>query len=163
MCMGGCLLDTRITDKIDTYTEHFAINYSNEILDFAENIFPDYIFVRREKKQQYGYCTHCRKEFPTSGLVHKKTTKCPGCKEDVIIQSVGMSRSYMVNEAYFIYYDKSVIDPNVIVARGICAVEDYTGSDYRTVKPEMMDRTLYVFKLGEPVMLKRYAYYTSNK
>jgi predicted RNA-binding Zn-ribbon protein involved in translation (DUF1610 family) len=147
------------TDRLKEYTDHFSKEYSKDILEFAVRTFPDYIFTRRVKKQQFGFCTACKKEFKTSGLKHKASVKCPKCGEDVIIQSSGMGRGYMINETYFIYYEKSAIDPEAIVARGVHAVEDYR-KDYKHVKPLMTDRTLYIFKIGEAVMLKRYTWYS---
>lgn len=146
-------------NNLKQYTDHFSKEYSPEILKFAEGIFPDYIFTRKIKDQQFGYCTACGNEFKTEGLKHKAKIKCPGCKEQVFVQSSGMKRSKMINEAYFIYYEKSIIDPEAIVARGVYAVEDYR-REYRNVKPKLADRTLYVFKIGEAVMLKRYVWYS---
>jgi predicted RNA-binding Zn-ribbon protein involved in translation (DUF1610 family) len=146
-------------DHLKEYTDHFSKQYSQDVLEYAVSIFPDYIFTKRVKKQQYGFCTACKKEFKTSGLKHKSSVKCPKCGEDIIVQSSGMRRGYMVNEAYFIYYEKSAIDPDVIVARGIYAIEDYR-KDYKNVKPLIADRTLYIFKIGEAVMLKRYVWYS---
>ncbi|RJQ25543.1 MAG: hypothetical protein C4589_11125 [Peptococcaceae bacterium] len=52
--------------------DHFTLGISQEIKDFATNaVFRHsrYIFTRREGKRQYGYCTHCRKEFQTRGYL----------------------------------------------------------------------------------------------
>lgn len=145
--------------RASLYLKHFNKEYSPEILEFANKLFPDYIFTWREGKQQYGYCTACKNEFKTEGLHHKYIVICPKCKEEVTVQSSGISRTRMINQVYFIYYEKSAVDPEAIVARGIYGVEDFTVKDFKSVEPKLIDKTLYVFKIGESVMLSRYTYY----
>lgn len=141
--------------------KHFTDTYSSEILAYADKILPNYLWVWRVKKDQYGYCTACKNEFQLNGSYrHKDSTRCPHCNQPVFVQSANISRKYMINEAYFVYYEKSAVDPNVIVARGIYAVEDFRDNNFRAVRPILADRTRYVFKVGDSVMLARNVWYS---
>lgn len=153
------------------YLGHFTKELSPSIKQYAtEEVFKNsrYIFTRREGNQQWGYCTHCRTEFKTDGLRHKgkKIEQypfgddyiCPNCKSMCAVKASGIKRAYMVDKAYFVYYEKSVINPNTIVARGIYAIRDYT-QDYQNVETQYLEEAWYIFEMGNSVMLSRHGYY----
>lgn len=142
--------------------KHFSKSYSSQIVKFAEDhIFRRYIFVvNRQMKpgrKRIGYCTYCRKEFPAPDMPHKSERNCPKCGSKCTVIHDWRGHSRMIEKAYFVYYEKSVIDPNVIVARGIYAIKDYT-KKFKGVKIQMADKTRYIFEPGNPVMFKRYAW-----
>lgn len=88
---------------------------------------------------------------------------CPDCGSLCTVKASGRGRKYMVDYAYFVYYEKSIQDPDVIVARGIRVRRDYRG-DYRKVQTEFYPEALYVFEMGRPTMLKKYyEYYKGTK
>ena len=143
---------------------HFSSDLSDEIKRFAMHVVflkSRYIFTWRQGKQQFGYCTHCGVHYQTNGLYHKEKAHCPHCDSYCLIQASGISRKYMVDYAYFLYYEKSIVDPNVIVARGIYAVRDYRG-DYTKVKTQYAEAAHYVFQLGGGAMAKRSCYYDTK-
>lgn len=147
----------------ETLLEHFPKKISKTIVDYANNEalkFSRYIFTRREGKKQYGYCTHCKSEFITNGIRHNKDIECPMCKSFCIVKASGLGRSTMVDEAYFVYYEKSILNPKSIVARGIYTIRDYTG-DYKKVETEYSPVALYVFEMGNSRSTRRYAYHNS--
>jgi len=149
-------------DRNKEYTEHFSKDISDGIKEYAIEQafkFSRYIFTRKEKKQQYGYCTHCKTEFKTDGLKHNEESTCPNCKSKVMVRSSGMGRKYMIDNVYFVFYEKSIKDPNVLIARGIQAQRDYR-YDYTRVKTDYFLIAMYVFDSvkGESVMLK-HSYY----
>jgi DNA-directed RNA polymerase subunit RPC12/RpoP len=155
----------KIVDDYELHqiSAHFSPGLSQEIKTYAEEVVfkgSRYIFTRRLGKHQYGYCTYCKKEFKTDGLKHNQEALCPECGSSCIIKGSGMGRGKMVDEGYFVYYEKSLIVPEAIVARGIYAVRDYTG-DYQKVKTQYKVIAFYVFKMGQSIMLKRSAYYSS--
>ncbi|MBU3098359.1 PcfJ domain-containing protein [Clostridium sp. DSM 17811] len=144
------------------YTDHFSPDISNEIKEYAIEKafkFSRYIFTRKDKKQQYGYCTYCESEFKTNGLKHNEETTCPRCRSKVMVRSGGMGRKYMIDTVYFVYYEKSIKDPNVLIARGIQVQRDYR-YDYTRVKTDYFLMAMYVFDAikSESVMLK-HSYY----
>lgn len=154
--------------KDDNYQDifaHFTKTISQEIIDYATNIafeWSRYIFTWRKGKQQYGYCTHCKNEFKTEGLKHNGAFQCPCCHSNCKVKASGISRKKMIDEVYFVYYEKSAINPQGITARGIYAVRDYRG-DFRKVETIFETKALYVFEPGHSVMIHRpYLYYSPN-
>lgn len=156
----------KLTDlELKEHLVHFQKDISLDIKKYAiDTIFKAsrYIFTSRLGKQQYGYCTHCSEEFKTNGLRHKTNAVCPKCKSDCIVKASGRGRMRMVDEAYFVYYEKSVHDPKVIVARGIYAVRDYSGN-YHFVKTLYLERAWYIFQIGNSVMIDIEGYYSQAK
>lgn len=147
------------------YLEHFPPIISKELTDFVLNeVFLEsrYIFTHREGKVQKGYCTHCNQEFVTEGYKHNEQVMCPFCYSTCIAKASGRGRKNLLARAYFVYYEKSVIDPKVIVARGIEAYRDYDG-DYKKVETEYYNAVWYVFdpKNG-PVMFSKSQWYGKN-
>ena len=152
MTMTIAKCHAHIPNKLTPEIEKFAIE---EVFEHQR-----YIFTRREGKQQYGYCTYCHKDFPTPGYRHNWEVTCPECGSICFVKASGISRKKMVNEAYFTYYLKSAIDPQAIVAIGLYAVRDFSGS-YRGVKTKYIDMNLYVFKPGVGGhAFTRWAYYS---
>lgn len=141
------------------YLKHFSATISQEIQEYVieEPLkFSRYIFTHREGKQQKGYCTHCKTEFKTNGgLKHKQKTTCPKCNSQCKVQSSGLGRKYMKDGAIIEYYEKSLIDPNVMVARVIHVSKDYS-QDYKKTKIKYDVLALYVFKMNESKMYKSY-------
>lgn len=151
-----------IVDKNKEYADNFSPDVSQEIKKYAieEALkFSRYIFVHKDKKQQYGYCTYCETEFKTDGLKHNEETTCPNCRSKVMVKSGGQGRKYMIDSVYFVYYEKSIKDPNVLIARGIQAQRDYR-YDYTRIKTDYFLMAMYVFDAikRESVMLK-HSYY----
>lgn len=140
----------------DNFLKHFSDDYSEEIKKFAIEgplKFSRYIFTHRVKNQQYGYCTHCNREFKTQGLKHNEKTYCPHCNSEAKVKASGKGRKYMFDETYFVYYEKSLIDPNIITARGIYGVRDYS-DDYRFIETKLSTSAYYIFKIGSPLMFR---------
>lgn len=142
----------------EEYIKHFSKELSDDIKKYAEEEalkFSRYIFTHREGKQQYGYCTHCKKEFiRTNGLKHNEKTVCPYCQSECVVKASGLGRKKMIDEAIFEYYEKSIINPSIIVAREIRVTKDYRGS-YQNAKASYSILALYIFEMGKSVMLSR--------
>ena len=151
---------------------HF-VELSQEIKDYSDRLFKHYIFTWNIKNKQFCHCTHCNREFDSTyvqirsegaftkslKLKHNSFAVCPHCNTSCIVKNSAFGRSQMIDYVYYTYYEKSVIDPqNVIVARGIYAVRDYTG-DFRKVKTRFAEDTMYVFSMFGSSMYSRYVYY----
>lgn len=162
-------------NEIKDYLKNFGKNLiTKEIKEFAiEEALKHsrYMFIERrgkyrysydplteEKislgKQQYGYCTYCNKEYETEGLKHNQETMCPGCGSTVKVKSSGISRKYLRDRAYFVHYEKSKIDKEVIVAKGIYVSRDYSG-DYKKIVSDYTVEALYIFEIKNPIMLTK--------
>ncbi|HBV87047.1 MAG TPA: hypothetical protein DEF42_10440 [Desulfosporosinus sp.] len=147
------------------YMDHFPEGLSPDILRYAtEMVFlhSRYIFTRRQGKQQYGYCTHCKQVFKTDGYSHNSSKTCPECNSTCTVKASGLGRKKLIDEAYFVYYEKSTKDPGVIIARGVYAVRDYS-ENYYCVQTLCVERTRYIFTMGKCLMFERYGYYSMAK
>jgi hypothetical protein len=78
---------------------------------------------------------------------------CPNCGSECIVRYSGLGHSNLRDYAYFVYYEKSQLDPNVIVARGIHAARDY-GRGYKNIKTLLETEVYYTFeykKMGKMI------------
>lgn len=144
---------------------HFPKSIDKSIHDYAKNVaflWSRYAFTFREGKQQLGYCTHCENEFPTTGLKHNTLTDCPHCSSECTVKASGRGRGRMLDEAYFVYYEKSCINPQAVIARGFYAVRDYTGDDYTKIETLIETKACYLFEPGRSVLLHRPVWYSSS-
>lgn len=147
--------------EVKELLKHVNMKITKDIEDYAINtvfLYRRYIFTQRIGKQQYCYCTHCHKEFYSNGLKHNKKATCPHCRSNCIVKASGYKRKRLVDTAYFVFYEKSVIDPNVVVAKGIYARRDFR-NDYKNVKTEYFIEAIYIFKMGKSYMLENSWYY----
>lgn len=161
---------------ISKYLKHFSKGISPAIKKYArDDVFlkSRYIFTYSIGSTQLGYCTHCKKDFPTSivkeadkdtltvnhKLKHNGRAVCPRCGSMCIVKASGVGRKYLSDDAYFVFYEKSKIDPQAIVARGFYAIRNYSG-DYRKVKTKFIEEAKYIFMNGNSTMLKGYWSYS---
>lgn len=151
--------DKAIARKIKDTLKHFPNKIGKEIHDYVINnvlLESRYIFTWTSKGKQIGYCTHCKKEHkPMYRLKHKTKTKCPKCNSTCRVQAVGYSRKYMIDQAYFVYYEKSKADKEAVIARGFTVKMNFSG-DHKNVKPEYETDARYLFEMGNPVFINTY-------
>lgn len=140
--------------------KHFS-QFSEVITDYATNVAlagSRYIFVQKSRTigtLVTGYCTSCRSEFfidePVKEIKQSGETVCPRCKVKAMYKKAWVGHKNLQDSAYFLWYDKSLIDDQTITARWMYCSRDY-GEDFRNVETKCMDATLYTFKLGESAM-----------
>lgn len=151
--------DEAALQKIDSTLAHFPEDISKDIHDYVINdvlLESRYIFTTRKNDKQFGFCTHCKNEFePVYRLKHKTKTMCPNCNSKCKVQAAGYSRKYMVDEAYFVFYEKSKINKEAVIARGFTVCMDFSG-DYKSAKPKFNIEARYLFEMGNPVFIKTY-------
>jgi hypothetical protein len=165
-------MDKKVEEYLKHFSSEFSkeiIDYATNAMLLESR----YIFVTTIKKQQYGYCTHCNSEFKThlqkptekqtaemeqcgchaayymqseyEKQKHGEKSECPVCKSTCTVRYSGLGHSRLLDSAYFVYYEKSVLDPKVIVARGILAWRDYT-TDYKNIKTKLHTDYYYIFE-----------------
>lgn len=147
------------------FAAHFSKTVSKEIKDYVTNVVfksSRYIFIRRVSGVQFGYCTHCNKRFSTDGtLKHNNKATCPKCKSDCYIKNHGTSRKYMTDRAFFVYYEKSKVNPQAIVARAFIVWRNYS-NDYTNVQTEYVNTAKYLFEPGNAEMYENYPWNDSK-
>lgn len=150
------LKEIKEVEIIENTMIHFPEDISEDIHDYVINdVLKDsrYIFTTRKGKKQFGYCTHCKEEYETCALKHKEESKCIKCGSKCIVQSSGMGRKYMVDSAYFVYYEKSQANEKAMIARGFEVSMDFSG-EYRNVDPKLQTMARYLFEMDNPVFIK---------
>lgn len=158
--------DKAIAKKIKDTLKHFPNKINKRIHDYVINdvlIESRYIFTTRKKGKQFGYCTHCKSEYETEAykLKHKTKMGCPECRSICEVRASGYSRKYMIDKAYFVYYEKSKINKEAIIARGFTVWMDWSG-DYKNVKPQYETDARYLFEMGNPVFIKTFYSWPDN-
>ncbi|WFR64286.1 PcfJ domain-containing protein [Paenibacillus amylolyticus] len=142
--------------EYEKFISHFPEMISKALVRYVTDTVlaqSRYLFIRTSKVAkgiQSAYCTHCQKQhFPDIKLKHKQDekVKCPHCKSMCEVRAAGLGRSRMVDKAVLVWYEKSVIDPQAIIARVIDVRRDYSGS-YLDVKTEYCSSHQYLFLPG---------------
>lgn len=149
--------------NFNQFSKHFPEKQSEAFVDYVENVAmlsSRYIFTWRSGRKQYGYCTYCKTESETPGIRHNEFYTCPSCESHCGVRASGKGRKRMVDEAYVVWYDKSLLNEQAITARGVLVVRDYR-EDYRDVTTQISVRAEYLFEPGNSVMLDHpYLYYS---
>lgn len=137
---------------------HIPTEFSEEVKRYARDVVLErsrYLFVRRENKELVGYCTHCQQEHAYIDAVkYGQEIKCIHCKSICIMKQNGRGRKYLNDDGYFVWFDKSIKDPNVLVARGIYVQRDYSQA-YEKVQTTFAVTAAYVFGDGQSKMVNR--------
>jgi DNA-directed RNA polymerase subunit RPC12/RpoP len=148
------------------FYKHFPKTIGKNIRDYVTNHVlkgSRYIFIRRVKGIQFGYCTHCNERFMTPfPLKHNEMTDCPKCGSRCEVKNHGTSRKYMVDNAFVVYYEKSRVNPDAIIARAFRVFRDYRG-DYTRVETEYSNTALYLFEPSNAEMYEHYWWHKEDK
>lgn len=137
--------------KFEEHKRHFPSDIGQYILDYVSNsllLHSRYIFTRKSVSGKHAcHCTHCKENYLSDTLKHNSEAKCPKCGSQCTVKAAGRGRKYLIDQAYFVYYEKSLINPQAIVARGYYVKRDYSG-DYTSVKTIYDCRAMYLFEPG---------------
>lgn len=149
----------------DSFNAHFPTEISQDTIDWVRgNVFQHsrYVVVRKNKKAQIGFCTHCKYEYEIKSdkpLKHNEKWTCQHCDSPVVIKSEGRGRKNLFIRAYLVWYDKSSIHSDAIVATGFHVHQDF--QDYRQTEPTFRPVGKYLFMPGHSEM--RYHDWYSDK
>lgn len=105
----------------EAHTAHFG-PISKEMIDYVENkvlLHSRYLFTQTVLRVQYAYCTHCNQRHrPEEPLKHCQKAVCPHCNSQCTVKKSHVGRKYLQDKAYVVFYEKSIIDPQVMTAVG---------------------------------------------
>ena len=145
--------------KLNEFLAHFPRSISDEIKEYTiETVLKDsrYMFTKRSRTgQQYGFCTYCKQEMRTENFKHNKFYDCHKCGSKCMAKDHGRGRKYLSDSGYFVWYEKSLTDPNTIVAQGFLVRRDYS-DEYREIETKYINTSRYVFTPGEAKMYANY-------
>ena len=163
MCMMQGYSQDYSTDSINDVLEHASLGVPKKIIKYAiEGPFKAsrYLFIEKKADSRVGYCTYCNQEYEVANLKHNSKTICEKCGSELTVKQTRYNRKNLIDKACFIYYEKSLQDPEALVASGYYAERNYSG-DYKNVKTDFNLMAVYVFKVGEhpKQVVKDYSYY----
>lgn len=143
----------------EEYLKHINMEVTEEIHKFVDDyVFgnSEYLFVTREKNNIKGYCSKCKHEFDVGDygievLEQNEGIICPLCGAKLIVKLTRYGRKNCLNEACMYYFEKSVVDPEVVVCKGYYVAKDYS-VDFNNPKEEFDLKALYVFEKNKAKM-----------
>lgn len=140
---------------------HFPTQLSPALIDYARDVAflrSRYLFVWRDGKVQMAYCTHCRETYPLGSgkdtYRHNEQATCRQCGSTGVVKHRGRGRKHLIDTAYIVWYEKSVIDAQAVVATWYYAWRDYSG-DFHDVETQFQPRARYVFVPGRSGSMMR--------
>ncbi len=112
-----------------------------------------YIFMADRKDWRAGYCSHCHKEIilPERSK-HNLKTICPKCKSQAIVKHSWRKQNSIIDKTYFHYYEKSKINPQAIICRGIYGTWTHNAY-FRTTEKNYETHSYYLFEPGKSAMV----------
>jgi hypothetical protein len=140
----------------EEYLKHISMEITEEIKEFVdEDVFGDseYLFVSKLDSRNIGYCSKCKHEYEVEDLKHNDRGICPICNAKLTVKLSRYGRKKCTNDACFYYFEKSIIDPNVIVCKGYYVTKDYA-EDYKNPKVHYELQAIYIFEDKKATMLK---------
>lgn len=140
----------------DEYLKHVNMNITEDIRKFVKNeVFgnSEYLFVSKVDGISKGYCTKCNHEYDIEDTLHNEEGLCPCCGANLRAKLTRYGRKNCRNEACFYYFEKSVLDPNVIVCKGYYVTKDYS-VDYKNPELQYVLSSIYIFEDEKATMLK---------
>lgn len=119
-----------------------------------------YFYIKRiTTNLQRGICTHCKSNHLVKSdktLKHNDIWKCEKCSSSVLVKSIGRGRGKMIDKAFVVWYEKSLIDPEAITATGYNISMDYRENMYGITSIVPVAR--YLFENGKSTMMHRDPY-----
>lgn len=108
-----------------------------------------YIFVKNSAtKKKKGYCTHCHARFYVEEEIKQDMScVCPNCSSNCKYKKAWLGRKYMADSARFLWFEKSAIDSDVVIASWIHCSRKYNES-YENVQTFCARTKFYIFKMG---------------
>lgn len=138
-----------ITEELRTFVNEVALESAN------------HIFYKRKGNKQEAYCTKCKTDFITNGLKHNEYVKCPVCKKEFQCKADGKGRKSLTHAATVLWFEKSIIDERVLVARGFSLRRSFQG-DYRNIEDEYLELANYIFEERKSTMISKGHYWGWN-
>ena len=138
-----------ITEELRTFVNEVALESAN------------HIFYKRKGNKQEAYCTKCKTDFIANGLKHNEYVKCPVCKKEFQCKADGKGRKSLAHAATILWFEKSIIDERVLVARGFSLRRSFEG-DYRNIEDEYLELANYIFEERKSTMISRGYYWHWN-
>jgi DNA-directed RNA polymerase subunit RPC12/RpoP len=141
----------------EDYLKHVNLNITEPIMEFVnEEVFGDseYLFIKKKDGINKAYCSKCKNEFDIEDIKHNEDGRCPSCGASVRAKLLRYGRKKCTNDSCFYYFEKSAIDPNVVICKGYYTVKNYN-TDYKNPKLTCNLYAIYIFENKKTTMFKK--------
>lgn len=142
----------------EEYLKHTSLEVSIDIRKFVRDYVFDeseYLFYKGKGKEQKAFCSKCYKEYDSYVMELKHNAKgiCPQCGAKTQAKNINYGMKNLRNEAYFYFFEKSILDPGAVICKGYYVNKRYDIS-YKEPLEEYGLQAIYIFKEEESIMLK---------
>lgn len=139
----------------------FRLNAHEKKFIREQGFDTEYLFIetREQRAAQRGWCSHCRKwttlpVYTPERLAHKEEVKCPKCGCELTVKHAWRMGKRVYDEALVYLYRPSVLNPEIVTARAVSVVRNWSGSRLilptpTRMKPEVRVDSFYVYTPGE--------------
>lgn len=133
--------------------KHVNKEISYGIKEFVKNVvFGDSEYLFYNNKVNSVYCSKCEVKFNNEWeLKHNEGVICSNCGANVQVKNIRYGRKNTKNEACFYYFDKSIIDKDVVVAKGYYVSKEYVDYEKPRITYELL--AVYVFKMNDKQLM----------
>lgn len=121
-------------EELEAYFQGGFEGYSGELVTYAEELLPQYLFIKKGTKREIGYCSHCQEEMNLKTIWPDEYGKwkqgdivnCPNCGRKVTVITRNMNSLW--DRGFFYWWEKGK-DRKSIVCRGIVIEKGWTGGE----------------------------------
>ncbi|MCB2297771.1 PcfJ domain-containing protein [Clostridium tagluense] len=141
----------------EDYLEHVNLAMTEQIRGFVKDgVFRDseYLFIEKVDGTNKAYCSMCNTEFAVGNINHNEDGMCPCCATSIKAKLLRYGRKNCTNEACFYFFEKSTINPNIIVCKGYYVNKNYS-VDYKNPKMVYDLCAIYIFENKKATMFKK--------
>lgn len=144
---------------VNELLEHFASEISEEVHKYARDIVlihSRYLFVEKGRNPE-AYCTHCKHQYFERGVIKTGTAGvCPNCKSHCTYKHAWRSRKTLFDQSYFLHFEKSTYDPDVVTATWYYAINDLRGHFHnKLIDIKAAARYVFDCNVGKSYLLER--------
>lgn len=138
----------------------FRLNAHEKKFIREQGFDTEYLFIetKEQRAAQRGWCSRCRKwltlpDYVPERLAHKEKVKCPKCGCKLTVKHAWRMGKRVYDEALVYLYRPSVINPEVVTARAVSVLRNWSGSRLilptpTRMKPEVRVDSFYVYTPG---------------
>jgi hypothetical protein len=148
----------------EDYTKHICMDISNDIRKFVDDeVFGEveYLFIKNVGSGKIGHCTKCHNEFELGeNYKHNSYGICPACNAKLQVKLDRYGKKNCMNDACFYYFEKSIIDPKIVICKGYYVTREYD-EDYKKPVTDYLLEAIYIFtdKIGKMIKLNYSNFY----
>lgn len=137
---------------------HFPALPPQDVIEYINEValsHSRYIFLHRQNKVLFGFCTYCKEDMQLSERPKEnKRYNCPSCDSVCTVKHSGRSRKHLQDEAHVEWFAKSELDDKILVAVAMNVHRDFSSDDFREYTETYNAERIYILEMGNCRMLQ---------